>query len=701
MDNRACQRIAQLAARAAAVRVLSVGAARSLHIARRAAAALVSGNRGESVTEFFTSARGSGPPSSVGSGPAVTQRAHRAFTSEAMDGGGGSGGGGGGGGGGGSSSSSRRSGLQEVVIVAMARTAIGGFQGGLSAFTAPQLGAAAIAGAVARARLPGGAAAVQEVVMGNVLSAGMGQAPARQAALTAGLPDSTICTTVNKVCSSGLKAVTLASQAIMLGHQTVVAAGGMESMSHAPYLLPRVIKSRRHGDLALSDSLILDGLWDPRAGCHMGTIADAAAAQLRISRREQDDEAINSYTKAVTAQATGLLASEIVPVPHPHAAAAGGAAAAGSAPTHGDGGKLKSGKSGSSGGGGRGGGGGGGGGTPLMHDEECTRFDPEKMRALPPAFSPNGSVTAGNASVLSDGAAALVLTSAAYAEQHGLPVLARILGIADAEQAPERYPTTVSLAIPRAVHAAGLTLECIDLFEINEAFANRHAMPCDHNSQRAAARPNSRPGEPARGRGGVRPPHRRVGCARAHVAALLPRRLGAASRCGSGVQWRGRSHGGGGGAGRGVQAGGARARALAAAGAAGQGAAGAVMVKGRGSGRGRGRGRGGGRGRGRGKAEGEGGGGGGRRRGKGEGGGGGGRRRGKGEGRGGDKRSGREGRSDAECWLGCWSSRDVGACTCRGAMAACTSAVHCIGVGRWGGGHVWTCLCLTGTVLLV
>ncbi|CAI5461899.1 unnamed protein product [Closterium sp. Yama58-4] len=344
----------------------------------------------------------------------------------------------------------------------MARTAIGGFQGGLSAFTAPQLGAAAIAGAVARARLPGGAAAVQEVVMGNVLSAGLGQAPARQAALAAGLADTTICTTVNKVCSSGLKAVTLASQAIMLGHQSVVAAGGMETMSHAPYLLPRVIKPRRHGDLALCDSLILDGLWDPRAGCHMGTIADAAAAQLRISRREQDDEAINSYTKAVTAQATGLLASEIVPVPHPNAATA--AAATGGAAKQGGG--AKAGKGGSTAGGGR-----GGGDACLMHDEECTRFDPEKMRALPPAFSPNGSVTAGNASVLSDGAAALVLTSAAYAHQHGLPVLARVLGFADAEQAPERYPTTVSLAIPKAVHAAGLSLESIDLFEINEAFA--------------------------------------------------------------------------------------------------------------------------------------------------------------------------------------------------------------------------------------
>ncbi|CAI7784555.1 unnamed protein product [Closterium sp. NIES-54] len=443
-------------------RILSVGAARSLHIARRAGAALVSANNGEPVTKIHpssTTSRANG----VDLGRAEGQLPHRAFTTAIIDGGGG----GGVGGGNSSSSSGSRSsssGLQDVVIVAMARTAIGGFQGGLSAFTAPQLGAAAIAGAVARARLPGGGTAVQEVVMGNVLSAGLGQAPARQAALAAGLADTTICTTVNKVCSSGLKAVTLASQAIMLGHQSVIAAGGMESMSHAPYLLPRVIKQRRHGDLALCDSLILDGLWDPRAGCHMGTIADAAAAQLRISRREQDDEAINSYSKAVTAQATGLLASEIVPVPHPHAATTAAAAAATGTAKQGEG--AKAGKGGSKAGGGR-----GGGDACLMHDEECTRFDPEKMRALPPAFSPNGSVTAGNASVLSDGAAALVLTSAAYAHQHGLPVLARVLGFADAEQAPERYPTTVSLAIPKAVQAAGLSLECIDLFEINEAFA--------------------------------------------------------------------------------------------------------------------------------------------------------------------------------------------------------------------------------------
>ncbi|BBN11775.1 acetyl-CoA C-acetyltransferase [Marchantia polymorpha subsp. ruderalis] len=322
------------------------------------------------------------------------------------------------------------SGLRDVVIVAAKRTPFGGFHGGLASLSAVQLGSVAIKAAVEEANVK--PEQVQELFMGNVLSSGLGQAPARQAALEAGLSLHCVCTTVNKVCASGMKAVMLGAQSIAMGVNDLVVAGGMESMSNAPYLMSRARAPKHTGELKLQDSMMRDGLWDPIKNVSMGDIAESCAAEMNISREDQDQHAIRSYERATAAQATGILSHEIVPL-------------------------TISGQKGKE--------------NVVSQDEECSKFDPEKLQSLHPAFKGDGTVTAGNSSTISDGAAVLVLSSAAFAEKEGLKILARVRGFGDAEQAPEKFPTSPALAIPRALNHAGLQLKDVDLFEINEAFS--------------------------------------------------------------------------------------------------------------------------------------------------------------------------------------------------------------------------------------
>eukprot|EP00899_Mesostigma_viride_P008518 jgi/Mesvir1/17668/Mv01368-RA.1 len=277
---------------------------------------------------------------------------------------------------------------------------------------------------------------VAEVLMGNVLTAGVGQAPARQAALGAGLPASTSCTTVNKMCASGMKAIMFATQALASGTAAgPIVAGGMESMSNAPYLLPKARSGYRLGHGTLVDSLIHDGLWDAFHGCHMGDAAELCAEEMGIGRAEMDDTAVQSYERALQAQKDSSFQEEIVPVRVPSAKR----------------------------------------GEPdalVRVDEEPKKFDEPKLRALRPAFKKDrGTVTPGNASVISDGAAALVLCQQQQAEAMGLRPVAQILGMADAEQEPLKFTTTPALAVPRALAMAGLKMKDIDYFEINEAFA--------------------------------------------------------------------------------------------------------------------------------------------------------------------------------------------------------------------------------------
>ncbi len=320
--------------------------------------------------------------------------------------------------------------MREVVIVAAARTPIGSFQGALSSLPAPRLGQVAIAEAVARARIAAGD--VDEVLMGCVLQAGLGQAPARQAALLAGLPDKTPCTTINKVCGSGLKAVMLGAQAIACGDADVVVAGGMESMSNVPYYLPTARTGMRLGNATVVDGVIKDGLWDVTNDFHMGSAAELCAREHGITRAEQDAYAAESYRRAISAQQAGLFVAEIAPVEVPR-------------------------KKGPS--------------TRVDADEEPARGDIARLPSLRPAFEPEGTVTAGNASSLNDGAAAVVIMARDIAEKRGLEPLARIIAQSQAAQAPARFTTAPALAIARALERARLTIRDIDLFEINEAFA--------------------------------------------------------------------------------------------------------------------------------------------------------------------------------------------------------------------------------------
>jgi acetyl-CoA C-acetyltransferase len=320
--------------------------------------------------------------------------------------------------------------LNEVVIVSAVRTPIGSFRGALSGVAAPKLGSVVIADALKRANLK--APDVDQVIMGNVLSAGLGQAPARQAALGAGLPKTVECLTVNKVCGSSLKAVMLAAQAILLGEAEVVVAGGMENMTNAPYLLPKARGGYRMGDGALVDSMIKDGLWDAYNDFHMGAAAELCAKKFAISRQEQDEFAARSYKRAQTAQRGGDFAKEIVSV----------VASARDRQEH-----------------------------TVTEDEELSKFDLKKMKLLRPAFRDDGTVTAGNASSISDGAAALVVMSQRKASEFGIQPLVRIKGWSSTSREPEWFTIAPAQAIAKVLKQSGNSLADIDLLEINEAFA--------------------------------------------------------------------------------------------------------------------------------------------------------------------------------------------------------------------------------------
>lgn len=320
--------------------------------------------------------------------------------------------------------------LAPVYIVAATRTPIGSYLGSLSAVSAPKLGAAAIQGALAQAKL--GPDTVGEVFMGNVLSAGIGQAPARQAMIYAGVPNTVPATTVGKVCGSGLQAVVLGAKSIALGDEEIVVAGGMESMSNVPYYLDKARSGYRMGDGKLVDGMIFDGLWDPYGDIHMGNCGDKCAAEYKVSREAQDDFAKESFRRALAAQKEGLFKGEIVGVPVPQRK-----------------------------------------GDPVMvlEDEGPTKGDPSRFPTLRPAFSKDGTITAANASSINDGASALVLASEAAVKKHGLTPLARVVGYAGAAHEPEWFTTAPAKAIDRACKKVGLEPKDIDLYEINEAFA--------------------------------------------------------------------------------------------------------------------------------------------------------------------------------------------------------------------------------------
>uniref|UniRef100_R7W4N8 Putative acetyl-CoA acetyltransferase, cytosolic 2 n=1 Tax=Aegilops tauschii TaxID=37682 RepID=R7W4N8_AEGTA len=354
---------------------------------------------------------------------------------------------------------------RDVCVVGVARTPIGALLGSLSSLPATRLGSVAIQGALRRASVD--PALVQEVFMGNVLSANLGQAPARQAALGAGLPNTVPCTTVNKVCSSGMKAVMLAAQSIQLGINDVVVAGGMESMSNAPKYAATARRGSRFGHDVLIDGMLKDGLWDVYNDFHMGMCAELCADQHSITREEQDAYAVQSNEHGIAARDSGAFDWEIVPVEIP--------SGRGRPPVVVDKDeslakfyycgfnriqKLSCGNSNHQ-------------HTHfiLLLGDLCPQYDPVKLKKLGPAFKKNGSVTAGNSSSISDGAAAIVLVSGEKAKNLGLQVLARIRGYADAAQAPELFTTTPALAIPKAISNSGLRDSQIDYYEINEAFS--------------------------------------------------------------------------------------------------------------------------------------------------------------------------------------------------------------------------------------
>lgn len=320
--------------------------------------------------------------------------------------------------------------MKKVYILSAVRTPIGSFLGGLSTLSATKLGSVAIEGAIAKAGID--KSMVDEVIMGNVLSAGLGQAPARQAAKFAGLPDKVVCTTVNKVCASGMKAVALAAQSIMLGDADIIVAGGMESMSNVPHYLRNSRTGQKLGDMSLIDGMVFDGLTDVYNGVHMGNCAELCAKEEKISREEQDAFAIESYKRSAKAWQEGKFTNEVVPVSVPQRK-----------------------------------------GAPVIvnEDEEYKNVKFEKIPTLSPVFQKDGTVTAANASTLNDGAAALVLISEDKMKELGLKPIATIVSYADAEQAPEWFTTAPSLAIPKALKKAGLEKSQIDYWEINEAFS--------------------------------------------------------------------------------------------------------------------------------------------------------------------------------------------------------------------------------------
>lgn len=320
--------------------------------------------------------------------------------------------------------------MQEVVIVSAVRTPIGSFNGSLSAVSATQLGATAIKGAVERAGIQ--AAQVNEVFMGNVISANLGQAPATQAATFAGLPDTIPSTTINKVCASAMKAVMLGAQTIQSGANEIVVAGGMESMSNVPFYLDKARNGYRLGHGQVIDGLVKDGLWDVYKNYHMGSAAELCSRDHNITREAQDAFAIESYKRSAAATEAGKFKNEIVPVSIPQRK-----------------------------------------GDPVVvsEDEEYRNIKFDKVPTLAAVFEKEGTVTAANASTLNDGAVALVMMSASKAAELGLKPLAKIRGFADAQQAPEYFTTAPAKAIPLAIANAGLSASDIDYYEINEAFS--------------------------------------------------------------------------------------------------------------------------------------------------------------------------------------------------------------------------------------
>ncbi len=320
--------------------------------------------------------------------------------------------------------------MKEVYIVSAVRTPIGSFSGVLSGVPATQLGATAIKAALERAGVK--PEQVNEVYMGNVLQANVGQAPVTQASIFSGIPTNVPGTTVNKVCASGMKAIMLGAQSIMLGDNDVVVAGGMENMSAVPYYLDKARNGYRLGHAQMIDGLVKDGLWDVYKDYHMGNAAELCATECNISREEQDAYAIESYKRSQAAWAKGLFKDEIVPVSIPQK-----------------------------------------GKDPIVvsEDEEYKKVDFNKIPSLRPVFVKDGSVTAANASTLNDGAAAVVLMSKEKADELGIKPLAKIRGFADAQQAPEWFTTTPSKALPKAVEKAGLKMSDVEYFEINEAFS--------------------------------------------------------------------------------------------------------------------------------------------------------------------------------------------------------------------------------------
>jgi acetyl-CoA C-acetyltransferase len=320
--------------------------------------------------------------------------------------------------------------MPSVYIAGTARTPIGAFLGSLSALTAPELGTHAIRAALERSAL--GPDSVDAVLMGNVLPAGVGQAPARQAALGAKIPNRVPCTTVSKVCGSGLEALIMGYRSIMLNEHDVVVVGGMESMSNTPYYLKRARTGLRMGHAELTDGMIHDGLWDPYNNFHMGNAAELCVGRFELSRETQDAFAAESVKRARQAQAQGWFDAEITPL------------------------RLASAK---------------GAEQVVQQDEQPGRANPERLPQLRPVFDPNGSVTAGNASSINDGAAALILASEAGVNRFGLRPRARIMGHAAFAQAPEWFTTAPADASQRVLQKLGLHREQIDLWEINEAFA--------------------------------------------------------------------------------------------------------------------------------------------------------------------------------------------------------------------------------------
>ncbi|MDC0561165.1 acetyl-CoA C-acyltransferase [Bacteroidia bacterium] len=320
--------------------------------------------------------------------------------------------------------------MNRVYIVAAVRTPMGSFNGMLSGISAPKLGSVAIKGALSKSGL--NPSDVDEVYFGNVLQAGVGQAPARQAAILAGLPESTPCTTVNKVCASGMKSISLGASSIMLGHNDIVVTGGMENMSQVPHYLPNSRTGYKYGDFKAIDGLAYDGLRDVYNEYMMGTAADLTAKKFDISREEQDNFAINSYKQSAKSWTSGKFNDEVIPVPIPQRK-----------------------------------------GDPIMmtEDEEYKNVNFDKIPNLRPVFEKDGSVTAANASTINDGAACVILVSEKKLKELGLEPMAEVLSFADAAHQPELFTTAPSVALPIALERAGCSINDVDAFELNEAFS--------------------------------------------------------------------------------------------------------------------------------------------------------------------------------------------------------------------------------------